>query len=335
MKTNKNTILALVLGLLSIFALQKTALLSSISAQGLPNLDISVTPPVEYVFVEPGETISHAVVVEYKGTEPVQVIVEVVDFTPDDLTGAPILSKTNSFPHIQLVDLSKSLGKPFPMKPNSRENLIFKLSPPLHAVVREYPLTILFTAIPDLDLGQDISGAKTTGALGSNLIVFVSSEKPGNSPLEIEKVTAPIFIDSFEKLSFRVVARNQASSATVAHGEATIHNWRGKEIKKFYIYPDAVLGKSTRPLRAAKSDPTTLDLNSVDPNELIPLNFEYQAPFLIGPYTFRVTLNNSVTSEGQPKIVSTKVIALPFAVVIIGSLSLIIYVIFRLRNQKK
>lgn len=276
-------------------------------------LDLTVFPPVAYLGVIPGRTITHKVVLRYNGVGPVTVTPELRDFKTDGLTGTPILDSKNSTPFISIQNQNRSLGKPFLMQPNTTTELIIKISPEATVTQREYPLSLVLIAHPSAPNQLQASSAQTAAGVASNIILSIAEDTENRGDISLDHIKAKRLVDSFGKLKALVVAKNLGANALAVKGTVTLHQWDGKQIKRWFIYPDVILAGSTRGAR-------TIDL---DPQELTPeetvifSEIEYKNFFLIGPYTLTVQLEDPT---GNTEYITTSLIALPFSLFVLAFL---------------
>ena len=152
--------------------------------------------------------------------------------------------------------------------PNKKAQLTLYINVPVEAEEKEYPTTVLFFSKSELyKANKQLSSntnSQVTGAIGSNLIVLVSKQNTFTKVLEIIKTNSPKIIDSFQKIEFSPLVKNNSFGAISASGSAKLVNWRKQTIAEFQIYPDTILGHNSRELRAllSDSDPEKPELGS-------------------------------------------------------------------------
>lgn len=330
---NHHTILAFLAGLgLALGILVGLGVVSApqVGAQTPPALDLSVSPPTTYLWIKPGQTLTHTVTLEQKGRLPVTIIPSVVDFQADGTTGQPILNKNSTFKYLSLATptgntttTGTDANSSFTLQPNQAKKLTFTLNIPADAREAEYPLTLLFTAQPTSEFTLSQTGSTVSGVVGSNLIVLISNTDRDRGELSVKEIQTPQWIDSFRSLSFKVLAENTGHNATTASGSAVITDWQGKQVAQFPIYPDMVLAGSTRLVRTSPTTDLDLasgftppDLTTIDP-ALLTSQFIFDQPFLIGPYTIAVYLTKFDQNLASVTPVTTTVVALPYTLVIL------------------
>jgi len=206
--------------------------------------------------------------------------------------------------------------------PNKKAQLTLYINVPVEAEEKEYPTTVLFFSKSELyKANKQLSSntnSQVTGAIGSNLIVLVSKQNTFTKVLEIIKTNSPKIIDSFQKIEFSPLVKNNSFGAISASGSAKLVNWRKQTIAEFQIYPDTILGHNSRELRAllSDSDPEKPELGS----------FSFKSKFLLGPYQIVITLvdeNNNLISQYVDVFY-----ALPLAIILAIILGTAIYSYF-------
>ncbi|MBU2542946.1 hypothetical protein KJ707_00035 [Patescibacteria group bacterium] len=323
----------LILSLLVSIPISLTLASTQALAQALdPDFSLTVFPPTVYLTIKPGSSMTHRILLKYDGKIAVKINPELVDFATDGLTGLPILQKPSKLGYIKLQNPDKQLGTPFLLKPNSQVELILKIDPPLHAKRAEYPLTLLLTAVPDTTVIFDGSSAQTSGAVASNVILSVQDDYDNQGELEIDHLKLPKIIDSFASIKFSTLVKNTGRNAVAVGGKIQLrHGWSGKELKKWFIYPDVVLAENTRQLRGLLQDPDALEPNQ----EITFEELSYKPPFLIGPYEVIVDVGSANQADNVIQQRTQQVIALPLSVIGLLGLGLILYLAYyRLEGKK-
>jgi hypothetical protein len=286
-------------------------LTSLASAQTTPDVDLELEPASTYVWVKPGQTKTLTLNLTQHGSIPLVVTPKVVDFHPDDTSGQPVLSSVSRFPHFKL-NTPTLLDQPIKLSPKKTVQIMLTISPPADTLPGEYLQTLLFESVADQDQSLSGVGTKATAIIGSNFIIAVSPEAPVPGQLKIKKVSAPRLVDSLGKITITALASNPNRYAVIASGTATLTNWQGRQVAEYPLANLNVLGFSTRPLQPTKP---------ADPDSLFP-SFEYDAPFLIGQYTFTLTLVDPKTGVVANTYTQT-ILALPITL----ALALVIFVL--------
>lgn len=287
------------------------------------NFALSVSPPVSYLYVKPGEKLRHSLIVKNNGNQPLQISVNVTDFKPDGKTGQPVLQPGKIFNREANPDLA--FDEPFTLPPNRSHSINLQFDVAEVVQDKEYPLAILISAYnadAQANSGQDTnsSQARVAGTVVSNLIVYIGKEETNQGRLEIAELNLPKFVDSFEGIMFEILARNTGKTATLIQGKTVIENIFKQTINEYIFYPDFVLANSTRMVRGVELTSDILDAEGLlDPEKVNNLNtqFLYKPPFMIGMYRLHFQL-------GQQRLNQT-VVALPFSLLIAVGVGFLMY----------
>ncbi|MCB9813507.1 MAG: hypothetical protein H6772_03810 [Pseudomonadales bacterium] len=279
------------------------------------SLNLSVSPPISYLQVPPGSSRTHTIVLENSGENTITVLPSIVDFTTDGKTGRAIISNELSLPYISF---GKTEIKELSIPANKKAQLTLYIDAPKDAKEKEYPVTILFFSKENNSVTTTQStNSQISGAIGSNLVVLISNKTKLNQVLSILDLNTSKFVDSFGKIDFLPLVKNESIASYSASGSAKILDWRKNTLTEYEIYPDVVLGYSTRELRALRPGITN------DKPETG--TFSYKPKFLFGPYQIVVTLRND--QEGTTNYIEV-VYAFPFSAIIIIGLGFVISAIY-------
>jgi hypothetical protein len=294
-----------------VFALLFSALVSPnhTSAQEQPRestpFDLSISPTTAYLKLNPGNVSAHSITIKNNGIDTLSVTPTLVSFYADGTTGNPVLSGTSEFPYL---DMDKTSFNPLELPPKATAQLTLHFSVPASAEDKEYPLTVLFNT-KNTTPPSDPSLTPVSGTIGSNIIVLVSNKEFLEDTFTVESFAKHHFIDSFAKLKFAPVVKNNSFAAAAASGSATLKDWRGNTIANYEITPTVILGYSSRQIEPLSN------LESIADEKGIRL-FAYDSPFLIGPYSFSIYLPSG--DAENPINIEHKIIvwAIPFALLI-------------------
>jgi len=288
-------------------------------------INLSVSPPITYMSIKPGEKKDFLVILENKGDTTLEVNPDVVDFDADNMTGQPILKETSTFPYISFAsNLSiekKKLNGEYTVvvEPHQTINLPITIDMPKGKQEEEHTMTLLFDFKKQTDDPSEDSQAKVAGTVGSNLILLVTNNNSDRGDLIVKKIKSLPTIDSFMPIRFTALAENLGKNATAASGSATISNWQNKEVAKFDIHPDMILSGKSRELRE---------------KDFVSSEFRYKKPFLIGIYQIKIELKKSSIPEAETFILKKTIIALPFSFVLLPLSGLLLYSGYRLVIKK-
>lgn len=285
---------------------------------------LSVAPPTAYLRVRPGTQAVHTMTVENTSPNSMTIVPKVVDFTSDGQTGIPRLRDTTTFPYLVVPDGG---FPPVTIPAGQKAQMKLIIAPAADATEQEWPLTILFEQQPELQNGQtSATYSKVAGTVGSNLIVLISNQAEPPFLLKIKDIAVPKVVDSFRPVTFTPLLANDGVAAVVASGSAQVRSLWGKNILNQTIFPDVVLGRTTRAARAvantASNQTTTTNLSEPQPG-----SFVIRTPVLLGPYQVTVHLNppeNAQTST--PPTHTVTFIALPITILLAVCIGIFVFV---------
>jgi hypothetical protein len=272
--------------------------------------DLSISPPTAYLKLNPGNVSAHSITLKNNGTVTLSVTPTLVSFYADGATGNPVLSQTSEFPYL---DMNKTSFETLKLPPKATAQLTLNFTVPASAEDKEYPLTVLFKAENTSPSG-DPSLSPVSGTIGSNIIVLVSNQEFLQDTFTVESFTKHHFVDSFARLEFTPIVKNNSFAAAAASGSAVLKNWRGNTVAEYEIAPAVVLGYSSRQIEPLSTTESITDAKGLR-------IFTYDAPFLIGPYSFSVFLPSGDVEN--PVLTEHKIIvwAIPFALLIAVALT--------------
>lgn len=290
-------------------------------AQTIPNnYNLSVAPSSAFLKAKPGATTTHTITLRNNSPFSTVVSIHLVDFLPDGATGIPQLLTTFSLPY---VDNLEQLQEQISIPSQGSKNVVISLTVPADAPEREYPTTILIESRYEATDGA----TALIPAIGSNLVVWVSDRDHVDEKLEVISLQRPKVIDSFRPLTFEPLVENLETMSAVASGSATIKNWQGQVLGTMEIYPDIVLGKSTRIIKAAKAAELVLPNSpeAATARRFEPTDFNFTQPFWLGPYTVEFTFVHPGVTGTYTTVHKQTVIALPISLLaILGALGVVV-----------
>lgn len=279
-------------------------------ASAQSNISLSISPPISYLQVPPGSTRTHTVVLENTSDQDITVIPSLVDFYSDGKTGRAIISEKLSFP---FITFGTSDIKELLIPANKKAQLTLYIDVPKDAEEKEYPISILFfskedSSFPTLNASQNAkSKSQISGAIGSNLIILISHQSKLSQALNVISLKTPRFVDSFGEIKFLPLVKNETLASVAASGSAQILNWKKEVVSEFDIYPDVILGSSSRELRALRIG---VDIDKPETG-----NFSYKPNILFGPYQIVINLENDGSPQNLKYI--EVVYAFPFSIIVV------------------
>lgn len=337
-------IITLTAGILASISFLATLCLARPTQAQLMGLDLSVSPPVTYLKLMPGDSGSHAITIQNTGPRMVTLKTRILDFQPDTTTGQPVLQDNTTFKYLKLTKPDQAI---FTLEPQQSQKIAFTLNIPKSAKTQEHHLTIVFEASSAQPAGVELPGARTqvSGAVGSNLIVLITPPDTDTQPVFTFHPTGWWkVVDSLQTVQFGVRAENKSVAAGPVVGELRLEDWLGNTVARWRVFPDIVLGKSQRPLRTpADSNKGPSDTPAATASDsaknTAPSDypgFMLKKPFLIGYYQlkfFSTTENKPLPPPGSSPTNTGQVIAtfwaLPILILGLVIVGLVIWVITR------
>lgn len=301
---------------------------SRVAAQDSFQLDVSISPSVSFLKLQPGSSAVYAITVENTGSKQVTLKPTIVDFKSDNLTGVPVLTRVLTFPYFEDIDTLPTLT----LKPGETAQAQLNMTIPAGAPNAEYPMTILFEtpedSVPTLP-GQVGSQAQ----IGSNLIILVTNETETPTDVSIDSLQTSPFIDSFRPITFSPLVRNNSFAGTVASGSAEIKNWRGATVAEFNFPEQVVLGNSTRGLLVVTPE-SILTSSTGEAAPQLTLA-QYKTAFLLGPYWIKSSIVAGPATAQYKISETTLVVSLPFSIIIAAGIISIIWLIHQWHERNK
>lgn len=273
-------------------------------------INLSISPPVNYFSVKPGESERYEIQAENLGDSTLEVTPNLLDFEADNMTGQPVVKQTGTFEHLRLDDGNLDFGKPFYLEPKQKKKISVSINLPRNAEEEEYAMTIFFSFKNKLNESVSDSKARISGTVGSNIILLVTRNNLDRGNIVVKNIKSLPTIDSFMPIRFTALAENIGKNATPASGSATITNWQNKEVAKFEVHPDMVLAGSSREIRE---------------KDFLSNQFRFKKPFLIGMYKITVELNKNSQENTETVKLSKTIVALPFSIIILPLSAFLLY----------
>ncbi len=308
---HKKTIFTLILAM---FFLGYSKFSATAQAVTTSPIDLSVSPPVSYFSIKPGEVGKYEIELENLGESALEITPTLLDFEADNKTGQPIVKSSGTFPYLKLDNGQIKFDSSFVLEPRQKMAIPVNIEIPKNASEEEYAMTIFFTFKNKIDPKVPNSQARITGTVGSNLILLVTRNDTDRGELRIKNISSLPTIDSFMGIKFQASAENIGKNATPASGSATIYNWQNKELAKFEIHPDMILSGSSRELRE---------------KEFISNEFRYKKPFLIGLYKITIEINKNSQVGAEKVNMSRTILALPFSILLLPLVGYLLYSFYR------
>ena len=295
-----------------------------VSAQtAATELDLSFSPPVTYLSVQPGETKTIELKLKNSGSRNLKVQLELADFEANGTTGQPVLKFNSTFPYLKAKDPAWDWHQPQVVKSGETVSLLFTVALPTSVPLKESHLTVLARAsqtaeAPGSSTAVLGSSGQVSGLIGSNIILAATDATTNLSKLSFFNWQPPKFVDSLRGIKLTGLIKNQGSHAGPILGKASLVGPSGQLLKSWLFFPDMVLPGSTRELRVidTTSDPSadpTLWLSQ--PNSTLENQLSYQPSWLFGNYQLKVQLFATDYTDAQASSTEThRITALPFGI---------------------
>ncbi|MEX0896123.1 MAG: hypothetical protein WDZ94_04295 [Patescibacteria group bacterium] len=273
---------------------------------------LGVSPPTAYLKIQPGLSAMHAVTLTNTSNRPVTVLPNLVSFTPDGVTGNPTLLDELHFPYI---DLDRTELNPITVQPEQTYQFPIYITVASDAPEEEHYMTVLFQQ----QAAQNEAGASSIGGvIGSNLIVLITNAETVTPQFAVADWQTARFFDSLGTVQVAPIVSNQSHAAQVASGSAKISGPFGATLAEYTVFPDIILGQSSRRLRwLLDSENSALDSDAIQADTPEFLKYlRYKQAVFFGPYTVELTLYSNIDGSIQMNVYEHTVIALPFSILI-------------------
>lgn len=279
---------------------------SSVFAQETVPFDVSISPSVVELTLQPGKLVTQTYLIENTGTADLTITPTLRDFVSDNKTGTPVLQESSSFPYAELQNADIQLNTPFTLKSNSSQQLIFAVKPPETAQERDWYLSLVLQAQPATQETLTQSGTAVTGQIASNILIRVTQTDKIPLQWDVELQGIPRFIDSLQSIKIVPLVKNHSETSAIPEMSILVLDWRNTIVFEQDGLPERVLAKSSREISAALQ-------RKDDPRSYQPTSFTFDPLFAVGPYTVRTTIRNN--ADG-PKVIERSFVAFPFSVLL-------------------
>lgn len=231
-----------------------------------------------------------------------------------------------------------SLVDPLPVDPSSIPLIVnivgHKFGEPISTSDEMLPLTLTFEAATT-DIAIDVYLALVIRAVSAETLLSSSPTTPSISALilttinptgvmpinlEIQQFSPPYFHDSWVPLTINPVAKNNIPIMIRPEGKYEIISPSGKTIFSLPLYPNLILGDSSRVI-----------LGSDDDQSAIPLSWSPSWSD-IGPHRIHLTL----TTQGGTKLTDVEKVIwiIPTRIVVITFLFIILFIIYMVTKRR-
>jgi hypothetical protein len=287
---------------------------SRVSAQ---STTLSITPPVVEILVAPGKKLIQNFTFKAEG-QNLSVIPEIHLARPvDDHGHITIDPKPYNPSSISLTIASNyQLGKPIPLK-----NSELTLSLTFDAATVDIAEDIYLALVMRVGSSEELQSSSATLPAISALI-FTTINPSGVTPvdIQIENFDLPLFHDSYLPLTVNPTLKNNVPIMLRPRGTYEVLSSSGKTIFSLPLYPNLILGESTRAIQSNIKD--------------LPSNITWTPSWKnLGPFRLRIT----IATEGGTKIVEVEkpLWVLPIRGIILLLLASIFSLVLFLQNKRR
>lgn len=251
------------------------------------NTSLSLSPPVVEILISPNKQVTQTFNLSYQGSN-VLLIPDLHLIKPSDNNGHVIIEPKPLDPaRLPLViKSSHPLGEPMTITQPGKLPLTLTLEAPTTDKASDVYLALVVRAVSADDLW---TASTTSPAISSLILLTINPTSVFPIALNIENFDLPIIHDSWFPLSLEPEIVNKTNLMIRPEGNFTILGPSGKSLVESSLYPNLILGESSRVVRG---------LSGQQPE---PLNWQ-PAWTNLGPYRFRLTIN----TQGGSKLVESE-----------------------------
>ena len=290
-------------------------LTTSIFAQ---SLSLSISPPLLEIVIKPGKSTLIAYSIQNFG-DPVVLTPRVVSFEPsDDLGNIKLKEEIEGPVRFNLDNSEIKLGKPFFLKPKTKEQLLLRIRVPENAPEGDFYYSLILTTNPNLQQNQNTAAAAQATIAANILITITETGKIDIKPKIVYFDIIPrlkLFkklkiVDSFDKIPVVLKVENTGKNYVKAAGKIELQGIFGAKAS-WKLIPKNILSSSQRLLVASNEAGI-----KIWKHKKKPVSFILPASFYFGKYTLRASVN---FGEESPTVLTanTTFIALPLKLLLI------------------
>ena len=226
------------------FYLVLSTIVSAQSTNSTPSTGLAVTPPTFEVNGNPGDSIKNTVKLENMHPYPVEIAVDLRNFTAIGEDGAVGLTEEET--SFSLASWIEVAPKTVTIPPKTAQYFTFTIKVPLQAEPGGHFGSLIFRTIPTEKV--EGSGASLAQEIGALVLLRLSGETVERASIESFKSSSSIF----EKgpVPFEVRLKNLGNVHTKPTGTIIITNLLGQQVSSVAVEPKNVLPGATRKLDA-------------------------------------------------------------------------------------
>jgi len=224
-------------------------------------ISLSLWPPIIEITTQPNQTIRQNYRLK-NSADDTTIRTALIPFEPADQLGHIQLStQAYQSPALSYFSLQgNKLPTSFPLKAGETKDLTLTINIPPTAPPTDHYLTLLFQA--DTQGLISGTGSRTLGAVGSNILLNISStDQPqptakiktfsiskGYEPSDISRFVTLNILDSFDPIQFTLLLKNTSPTYLKAVGHINIYNSLNRKTTTLPLRSDNLLANSTRQL---------------------------------------------------------------------------------------
>lgn len=221
---------------------------------------LSITPPLLRVHIKPGKSISQVFKIENFSQSDIDLVARVIPFSEADDKGNPVLNPKTTASWLSYFSLANSqikFNEPFSVKAGSSEQLILSLTVPEDAPLKDIYATLMISTYQNT-VRPDLQGTSVSAAIGSNMLITISSVAYPDTVLKIEdflpkqgsyiKIGNLYLADNISPISFSATVKNEGDFTAETKGVFRVSSGQDQPVFLDGILPVNVIGKSKRQL---------------------------------------------------------------------------------------
>lgn len=276
----------------------------------MPSFNLTISPAqIEYL-LKPGGTITQAYEITNNSSENIYLNTEVLPFIPQGNNGSVAYKNISANPNItfSLSNSNLSLGQPFVIGPNSKQQLVLKIK-----TSTDIKLTDSYYTFFVYQTQNQSNFTQATGKIGSHILLSVSDTENTKINGEITKFTVEPKIKDvfFTPLKFNGEVKNNSDFFFKTSGNITITK-NNQTIKEIKLSPNNVLNHHYR------------QINCQDP-----VNCTISPPLWPGRYTATLSFDQNL----NVKPISISFFVFPISpILFLISITLIIIFITKIKK---
>jgi len=245
---------------------------------------LSITPPVVEILLSPNKKIIQAFTIKNQA-ESGQFVANLHAVMPIDSVGHVVVSPTPLDPTstpllLSLQNINLTFNTPFELRAGESQQLVLSIA----GSNTDVPIDTYFALVVSTYSPTNTSLSSTVPGISALILITLTPD--GNLPisLSLTDFNPPVIHDSFTPLALQPVLHNQTTTMLRPEGKLEVISPRGQTLVSLPLYPNLILGSSTRTITAQLGEPGSPNLRES------PLTWS-PSPFTLGPYRLRLTIS--------------------------------------------